>query len=156
MNNLPELKQIIADAPEGANEIDDTGRYWIYKGDGDYLLWEGKEWIENWSPFHTRSLADIHTIIEQAERIAELEQIINVQDGELDDFRGIENTGQLNVKQQLEIRDLEQQANGVGAFEKLFSFYEPEKDGDIIYAEDAISYCAILREQAKQLKGGAE
>ena len=81
MNKLQELKQIIADAPDGANEIEDTGRYWIYKGDGDYLLWDGREWIENWSPFHTRSLADIRTIVEQAEenealkdRVAELEE----------------------------------------------------------------------------------
>ena len=50
------------------------------------------------------------------DRIAELEQIINVQDGELDDFRGIENTGQLNVKQQLDIRDLQQQLKTADSF----------------------------------------
>ena len=70
MNN----QEILDNAPDGANEIDDTGRYWIYKGDGDYLLWDGKEWIENWSPLHTRSLADIREMIQDKERIAELEQ----------------------------------------------------------------------------------
>ena len=212
MNNIQELRKIIADAPDGANEIDDTGRYWIYKGDGDYLLWDGREWIENWSPFHTRSLADMRTIIEQEDwianvekanrnitesfkynekkhtqlletcdhykkrseqleaKVAELEKAINVIDSAcvswgfaFDIANPKESLNKLLRIETESARDpqickeaqafaIEQQAKGVGAFEKLFSFYEPEKDGYIIYAEDAISYCAILREQAKQRK----
>ena len=47
---------------------------------------------------------------------------------------------------------LEQQAKGVKDFEKLFSFYDSEKDCELVYSEDAISYCAKLRKQAAKLK----
>ena len=94
----------------------------------------------------------LETLNYQENRIAELEQEKEI----LIEQHDLWKSAWCELNQSLESRDLEQQANGVGAFEKLFSFYEPEKDGYIIYAEDAISYCAILREQAKQLKGGAE
>jgi hypothetical protein len=57
-------QKIIANAPEGATDIDDVNKYWAYQGNGDYYLWDGGKWIESWSPFHTRSLADIGRILE--------------------------------------------------------------------------------------------
>lgn len=55
-------------------------------------------------------------------------------------------------KDELSIFKLEQQAKGVEDFEKLFSFYDSEKDCELVYSEDAISYCAKLRKQAAKLK----
>ena len=54
MNNIQELKQIIADAPEGATRVE--------------ISTQIKQ-----TPYF--SIADIRTIVEQAERIAELEEI---------------------------------------------------------------------------------
>jgi hypothetical protein len=65
MNN----QEILDNAPEGASDIDNVNKYWSYQGNGDYYFWDGGKWIENWSPFHTRSLADI-------KRIAELEGVV--------------------------------------------------------------------------------
>jgi hypothetical protein len=60
-------QQILDNAPDGTTDIDDVNKYWSYQGNSDYYFWDGEKWIESWSPFHTRALADI-------KRIAELEK----------------------------------------------------------------------------------
>lgn len=52
------------------------------------------------------------------------------------------------------VSHFEQQAKGVETLERLFSFYDSVKNYQIIYAEDAKSYCAMLRKRANQIKGG--
>ena len=80
MNKLTELKRIIADAPEGATHCKDkpskSDTVFYYKmGDFCWHFWARSQWFK----YHectafTRSLADIRTIIEQAEEIKRLAQ----------------------------------------------------------------------------------
>ena len=59
MNKLPELKQIIADSKEGQNEV--------------YIL-DGVPYYSTARTSPYRSLADIREMIQDKERIAELEK----------------------------------------------------------------------------------
>ena len=79
MNKLTELKQIIADAPEGATHICSSDLYWNKDNYGSWLCyvaqfkqWDSRPDITDYKGY--RSIADIRTIIEQAEEIKRLTQ----------------------------------------------------------------------------------
>jgi hypothetical protein len=127
-------QEILDNAPGGSSDIDDVNNYWSYQGNGDYYFWEGGKWIENWSPFHVRSLADI-------KRIAELEKRLS-------------NAETMGSEEQAR-RDLEQQAKGI---EDFFNSIDPqismgERKLWSLQSHNVDCYLDNLREQAK---GGAE
>ena len=84
MNKLPELKQIIADAPDGATEVCQIERilYYVNNRDNGHepKIRLNGEWVfsELICDFNyrrnVRLLADIRTIIEKEERISKLEK----------------------------------------------------------------------------------
>ena len=77
MSNIEHLKEIVANAPDGATNYADDGnfRYRMIGEEHDFF-WEdkNKRWFACQNHFYmTRSLQDIKTIIAQDERIKELE-----------------------------------------------------------------------------------
>ena len=69
MTELEQLKQIIADAPEGATHV--SHDIFFHKEDG-YVYYEYDAYKDVWRPYPrftlTRSLADIKRIIELLEK----------------------------------------------------------------------------------------
>ncbi|URC15436.1 hypothetical protein JLT2_68 [Paraglaciecola Antarctic JLT virus 2] len=83
MNNIDELRKIIADAPEGATHVDVTMPEYLYF-DGNAQEWLYQEanvendtvefsWVNSGTDGDVSKLSDITTIIEQADKIAVLE-----------------------------------------------------------------------------------
>ena len=70
MENLEELKAIIAGKPEDATHIDDINTYWKVVSEFDYYFYSGSQWDDS-EPLEngTRSLSDIERIIELMEKV---------------------------------------------------------------------------------------
>ena len=75
-NNITQLREIKAGAPEGATHIDAEMDYWIC--DGVHCTLIGGISFSQSQQITMRSLSDINTIIEQAEEIARLREVLEV------------------------------------------------------------------------------
>jgi|GEM_PF-4470733 len=79
MNNIDELRNIIADAPNCSEFISNMGYLWNDNDNWFIYAVNKEEWLHlffhdyDYSDWKIRSLADITTIIEQADRIKDFE-----------------------------------------------------------------------------------
>lgn len=74
MNDINKLKQILDNAPEGATHYVNNEYCYRKETEEDFYLWANERWVlSSQVYFYTNSLSDLRTIVEQAERIADMQ-----------------------------------------------------------------------------------